>query len=47
MRRSIIVNSINLFRLQGQKSAAFENVEELGCAPDYRCLSVGGSITVH
>ena len=32
-----IVNSINPFRLQGQKTAAFEIIEELGHAPDYHC----------
>lgn len=44
-----IVNSINPFRLQGQKTAAFEIVEELGTAPDYHCLPVGnaGNITAH
>ncbi len=44
-----IVNSINPFRLEGQKTAAFEIVEELGCAPDYHCLPVGnaGNITAH
>ncbi len=44
-----IVNSINPFRLQGQKTAAFEIVEELGGAPDYHCLPVGnaGNITAH
>jgi threonine synthase len=44
-----IVNSINPFRLQGQKTAAFEIVEELGSAPDYHCLPVGnaGNITAH
>lgn len=44
-----IVNSINPFRLQGQKTAAFEIVEELGCAPDFHCLPVGnaGNITAH
>ena len=30
-----IVNSINPYRLQGQKTAAFEIIEELGRAPDY------------
>jgi threonine synthase len=38
-----IVNSINPFRLQGQKTAAFEIVEELGDAPDYHCLPVGNA----
>ncbi|WP_455202992.1 threonine synthase [Kaarinaea lacus] len=44
-----IVNSINPFRLQGQKTAAFEIVEELGTAPDYHCLPVGnaGNISAH
>ncbi len=44
-----IVNSINPFRLQGQKTAAFEIVEELGSAPDYHCIPVGnaGNITAH
>lgn len=44
-----IVNSINPFRLEGQKTAAFEIVEELGKAPDYHYLPVGnaGNITAH
>ncbi|MDA8093039.1 MAG: threonine synthase [Betaproteobacteria bacterium] len=44
-----IVNSINPFRLQGQKTAAFEIVEELGQAPDFHALPVGnaGNITAH
>ena len=44
-----IVNSINPYRLQGQKTAAFEIVEELECAPDYHCIPVGnaGNITAH
>ncbi|MGM0562889.1 MAG: threonine synthase [Pseudomonadota bacterium] len=44
-----IVNSINPYRLQGQKTAAFEIVEELGRAPDYHCIPVGnaGNITAH
>ncbi len=44
-----IVNSINPYRLQGQKTAAFEIVEELGRAPDYHCLPVGnaGNMTAH
>lgn len=44
-----IVNSINPFRLQGQKTAAFEIVEALGRAPDYHALPVGnaGNITAH
>lgn len=44
-----IVNSINPYRLQGQKTAAFEIIAELGRAPDYHCLPVGnaGNITAH
>jgi threonine synthase len=44
-----IVNSINPYRLQGQKTAAFEIMEELGGAPDFHCLPVGnaGNITAH
>ncbi|MEA2093212.1 MAG: threonine synthase [Pseudomonadota bacterium] len=44
-----IVNSINPYRLQGQKTAAFEIIDELGRAPDYHCLPVGnaGNITAH
>jgi len=44
-----IVNSINPYRLQGQKTAAFEIVEELGRAPDYHCIPVGnaGNISAH
>lgn len=44
-----IVNSINPYRLQGQKTASFEIVEELGGAPDFHCLPVGnaGNITAH
>jgi threonine synthase len=44
-----IVNSINPYRLQGQKTAAFEILEELGTAPDFHCLPVGnaGNITAH
>jgi threonine synthase len=44
-----IVNSINPYRLQGQKTAAFEIVDELGRAPDFHCLPVGnaGNITAH
>lgn len=44
-----IVNSINPYRLQGQKTAAFEILEELGAAPDFHCIPVGnaGNITAH
>jgi threonine synthase len=44
-----IVNSINPFRIDGQKTAAFEIVDALGKAPDYHCLPVGnaGNITAY
>ena len=44
-----LVNSINPYRLQGQKTAAFEIVEALGAPPDYHCLPVGnaGNITAY
>jgi threonine synthase len=44
-----IVNSINPFRIDGQKTAAFEIVDALGRAPDYHCLPVGnaGNITAY
>jgi threonine synthase len=42
-----LVNSLNPFRLEGQKTAAFEICDTLGCAPDLLCLPVGnaGNIT--
>ncbi|MEP6810319.1 MAG: threonine synthase [Chthoniobacterales bacterium] len=44
-----IVNSINPHRIAGQKTAAFEIVEELGEAPDLHILPVGnaGNITAY
>ncbi len=44
-----IVNSINPYRIQGQKTIAFEVIEALGDAPDYHALPVGnaGNITAH
>ena len=44
-----IVNSINPYRLQGQKTIAYEVVGALGIAPDYHCLPVGnaGNISAH
>ncbi len=44
-----IVNSINPYRLQGQKTLAFEVIEALGDVPDYHALPVGnaGNITAH
>jgi threonine synthase len=44
-----IVNSINPDRIAGQKTAAFEIVDELGDAPDFHLLPVGnaGNITAY
>ena len=44
-----IVNSINPYRLQGQKTASYEIVEALGRSPDFHCLPVGnaGNISAH
>ena len=38
-----LVNSVNPYRLQGQKTAAFEIVDALGAAPDFHCLPVGNA----
>jgi threonine synthase len=45
----VLVNSVNPYRLEGQKTAAFEIVDELGEAPDYVVLPVGnaGNITAY
>ena len=42
-----LVNSINPFRIEGQKTAAFEICDDFGGAPDWLCLPVGnaGNIT--
>lgn len=44
-----LVNSINPFRIEGQKSAAFEICDQLGFAPAYHALPVGnaGNITAY
>ncbi len=44
-----IVNSINPYRLHGQKTASFEIIEQLGQVPEYHCLPVGnaGNISAH
>ncbi|MFQ3678997.1 MAG: threonine synthase [Pseudanabaenaceae cyanobacterium] len=44
-----VVNSVNPYRLEGQKTAAFEIVEALGDAPDWLCVPVGnaGNITAY
>jgi threonine synthase len=44
-----LMNSVNPDRIHGQKTAAFEIVDELGDAPDYLLLPVGnaGNITAY
>lgn len=44
-----LVNSVNPFRLQGQKTAAFEIVDQLGLGPTHLALPVGnaGNITAY
>ncbi len=44
-----LVNSLNPFRLEGQKTAAFEICDSVGSAPDWLCLPVGnaGNITAY
>lgn len=44
-----LVNSLNPYRLEGQKTAAFEICDELGEAPNYHFLPVGnaGNITAY
>ncbi len=44
-----LVNSVNPYRLQGQKTAAFEIVDALGDAPDWLCIPMGnaGNITAY
>jgi threonine synthase len=44
-----LVNSVNPYRLQGQKTAAFEICDALGRAPDIHCVPVGnaGNISSH
>jgi threonine synthase len=44
-----LVNSLNPYRLEGQKTAAFEICGTLEDAPDYQCIPVGnaGNITAY
>jgi len=44
-----LVNSVNPFRIEGQKTASFELVDSLGDAPDYLFIPVGnaGNITAY
>ena len=44
-----LVNSVNPYRIEGQKTAAFEVIEELGEAPDALAIPVGnaGNVTAY
>ena len=44
-----LVNSVNPYRIEGQKTAAFEISDILGDAPDFLCIPVGnaGNITAY
>ena len=44
-----LVNSVNPFRIEGQKTASFEVIDALGFAPDVHALPVGnaGNITAY
>ncbi|GGG20227.1 threonine synthase [Paenibacillus abyssi] len=44
-----LVNSVNPYRIEGQKTAAFEVSDQLGKAPDYLAIPVGnaGNITAY
>jgi threonine synthase len=44
-----LVNSVNRYRIEGQKTAAFEICDVLGDAPEVHCLPVGnaGNITAY
>ena len=44
-----LVNSLNPYRIEGQKTASFEICDALGCAPDFQIMPVGnaGNITAY
>ena len=44
-----LVNSVNPYRIEGQKTGAFEIVDDLGDAPEILCIPVGnaGNITAY
>ncbi len=44
-----VVNSVSQYRIEGQKTASFEIVDDLGDAPDLLCIPVGnaGNITAY
>ncbi|RKY32877.1 MAG: threonine synthase [Candidatus Omnitrophota bacterium] len=45
----VLVNSLNPYRIEGQKTASFEICDCLGCAPDFQVMPVGnaGNITAY
>ena len=47
--RIALVNSVNPYRIEGQKTAAFEIIDTLGEAPEYQVMPVGnaGNITAY
>ncbi|MFA7502695.1 MAG: threonine synthase [Anaerovoracaceae bacterium] len=47
--RYTLVNSVNPYRIEGQKTASFEIIDFLGDAPDYLAIPVGnaGNITAY
>ncbi len=47
--RMTLVNSVNPYRLEGQKTGAFEVCDQLGRAPDFHAMPVGnaGNITAY
>ena len=49
MRPITLVNSVNPYRIEGQKTGAFEICDDLGGAPDYHVIPVGnaGNITAY
>jgi threonine synthase len=44
-----LVNSVNPYRIEGQKTGSFEIWDQLGCPPDYHFIPVGnaGNITAY
>ena len=44
-----LVNSVNPYRIEGQKTAAFEIIDDLSCTPDWLCIPMGnaGNITAY
>ena len=44
-----LVNSLNPYRIEGQKTASFEVIDDLGCVPDFLFIPVGnaGNITAY